>query len=315
MPRLLLLILCIQVGGTALTGQKQVTLPAEVSDLIMIETGQTAMLREEVIVTGTLVFSEGSQLQLRTSNPVSLVVQGTLRAVGTEKQPVVFGGARVRTGQWKGILSVGTVQLAWARIEGADVGLTVKGGSASLSDCVIRYCNSGVVAGVVGKRDINVNLRNCLIANNLKNGVQFTDCLLTAENTCILANGGWGIYGYYCPRLEVRQCSVLANKGGGVIGELYGCKVSVEKSNVHGNGAIDFENRCTDPWAVKGCYLGPITAREIRLKGEKANLTRVKDLRDGQTALVEISDPTQQQVLAGCSLDMSWVTREVGPRK
>jgi len=301
---------CLAALLSATGGAKSVELPHTIEAAFRVEPGQTAYLRHDVLVKGVLEFGAGSRLVLRGREPARIVVTGKLTASGDKDHLVWFGAGKVRRNQWKGILADGQVELAWAVIQGAEAGITARHGSAlDLDSVVIRYCGQGI------NGHSNMRLKNCLVAKNFGDGVYFASDGVAMASTSILSNEGWGIRTGHYPKLTLTDCSIIGNAQGGLwLGSREGKDPSCEatRCNIHSNGQIDIRNGDRSREVIlDGCYLGSVTTREIKRKGEKANLTRIIDLFDGTSAPVSLRNPASKAIAeAGCSLDCSWVRRK-----
>jgi len=262
------------------------------------------------MVSGTLEFGAGSRLEVRALKPPMIIVQGKLIATGEKRRLVLLGAGKMRRGQWKGISGDGQVKLAWARIQCAETGITMrKGGRLALDSVVIRYCGQGISAHG------NIELSNCLIARNFGDGLYFVSGGVVLCRGSVLCNDGWGVRTGHYPKFTLTKCSIIGNTKGGLRlssreGEDPSCEAS--ECNIYGNGSVDVSNQDRGRTVIlDGCYLGRATTSEIRRKGEEANLTRIIDLYDGAVAPVRLRNTSASKIAeAGCSLDTSWIGKK-----
>lgn len=99
-----------------------------------------------VIAVGDRVtIAAGSTLSFLGGSAVGIAVNGSLEAVGTEGQPIIFTAAAATPGAWRGLdfedTAAGSAfHLAWCEIGYADIGVDVFGANVLVEDCTIHHC-------------------------------------------------------------------------------------------------------------------------------------------------------------------------------
>lgn len=182
----LLITLFFPVSTFALSGN--VSGRWEVADSPIIIDGETT------VETGTNLTIEPGVV-VRVTGPFNLVVNGTLTAVGTKEQPILFSRATVgQDSRWGGIMFVG-----------AD-------SSSTLEHCTIEYAGSSDVDGLdqlgggIHINGCSPTIRYCTIRNNL--------------NTNEHGNGSGGgifIYGGSTSLIELNHFTDnIADSGGAI---------------------------------------------------------------------------------------------------
>ncbi|HSJ58269.1 MAG TPA: Ig-like domain-containing protein [Anaerolineae bacterium] len=126
-------------------------------------------------------------VEVQFDSYASLIVLGTLKAIGTEAQPILFTGATKEPGSWLFLIIEST---SWIRnqgsvlrhvtIEYAQWNLMVQTASVHLSDCVLRHASeAGLWASLAG-----VVVEGCQIVDNGTYGIEnsFGSLILAANN-------------------------------------------------------------------------------------------------------------------------------------
>ena len=162
-------------------------------------------------------------------------VTGSLKAIGTEQDSIIFTKAHPDTVGWRGILFNHIYpgsELAYCRIEGAsNHGIFIDSCDVTIRNCTITSNSSGsstMGGGIYINSNVPLTLTDCIISKNSVSasnagwggGIFCTHAPLTLTN-CIISNNSITTYGYtpdsygggiYCDTtLILYKCVVLNN--------------------------------------------------------------------------------------------------------
>ena len=143
-------------------------------------------------------------------------------------------------------------------IRGASQGLDLLG-TGELKDCVIAENRIGVRTLV---RNNSSCFQNCLIANNLSDGIQMGITRIKLEHCTIANNGGIGINLTYYGHLELNSCTITGNQVG-VKSKLYTTHLDMKGCNIAGNRQAAIEVQTNDDFQCQGNYWGTSNAAQI----------------------------------------------------
>jgi parallel beta-helix repeat protein len=179
---------------------------------------QDTVWEGEVLIDGILTVPPGTTLEIRPGTVVrlsrldsngdgigerELFVQGTLRALGTAAEPILFTSAEEAPvpGDWGAINMMASEEdnvLSHCTVEYAYRGFHAHFARGRLSDVVFRYNVRGLQF-----QESTVSLSDCTVEDNL-NGLQFRNSEVTLERLLILRND-WGLRCVYS-ELTMRDC-------------------------------------------------------------------------------------------------------------
>ncbi len=199
----------------------------------------------------------------------SFEVSGTLTAIGTEQEPIVFTASESNTDGWQGIHfneNIPGSELAYCTIEKANnSGIRIINSLPIIRDCTITN-NQGVQGGGLNidlsllSGDDELTITNCTVSDNTSSShgggikANLGSATLSFENCTISdnisnfsqANGnivGGAIYSVTSDgRLYLRNCLINANTSYSRCG-YNGCSVTGRGGGIFSNGNIDLE-RC-----------------------------------------------------------------------
>jgi hypothetical protein len=111
--------------------------------------GSSYAVNDAVIIAvgDRVTIAAGTTLQFFGGNTVGIEVNGSLAAVGTESQPIIFTATAATPGAWRGLdfedTAVGSAfHLAWCEIGYADIGVDVFGADILVEDSTIHHCSN-----------------------------------------------------------------------------------------------------------------------------------------------------------------------------
>ncbi|MBN1660629.1 MAG: Ig-like domain-containing protein [Anaerolineae bacterium] len=139
----------------------------------------------QVVEGATLTVEPGVEVEF--DSYASLIVLGTLKAIGTEARPILFTGATKEPGSWL-FLAIESTSLTrnqgsvlrHVTIEYAQWNLMVQTASVHLSDCVLRHASeAGLWASLAG-----IVVEGCQIVDNGAYGIEnsYGSLILAANN-------------------------------------------------------------------------------------------------------------------------------------
>ncbi len=151
-----------------------------------------------VAANSTLTIKEGCRVYL--NNNVKLIVEGSIKAMGTKENPILFGGAR--QGLLAGVFNYQQVSGVWNQIW-----LKNTSKDNTFSYCTISNAKIGIVVGEEAKEGkVDLTLRNSTLTYNgvadilSYNGqLLISNCLLSNSEQQLIAIGG---------KLEVIQTTI-----------------------------------------------------------------------------------------------------------
>ena len=108
----------------------------------------------------------------------------------------------------------------------------------------------------------NSCLQNCLIANNLSDGIHMGDTGIKLEHCTIANNGGIGINLTYYGHLELNSCMITGNQVG-VKSKLYTTHLDMKGCNIAGNRQAAIEVQNNDDFQCQGNYWGTSNPAQI----------------------------------------------------
>jgi protein-L-isoaspartate O-methyltransferase len=237
----------------------------------------TVYLTGDVTVTptGTLTILPGTRIDadpraddqiggIHTSRIELIVDQGTLVAVGTELNPIVFTARVLGTnlpakGEWYGLrIRSSFATLRHCVVEYAKEGLRLEGGAPAVELCTFdRNEGNGVMLAVSGR------LSDCTVTRNGVGIYVSEGQTLTVTNANVRYNSGNGIGG--TGNANIRNCTVSNNGDAGIGHEAYyTVTLDITGSTISNNGSdgIAAGTWWADPTATIG-----VTGSLISLNG------------------------------------------------
>ncbi len=240
-------------------------------DVTVTDTGNLTIL------PGTRVIFEpkyDDQIGGRHSSRIELIVEwGSLEAVGTETEPILFTSAspNPERGDWYGLrITSDTTTMRHCIVEYGNEGIRVEGGIPEIEQCTVREnSGSGIhfeLTGAVSDCDIQnngqdgilsdvgtVTTTNSTLSNNGRDGMHgnaiMTGCTmdgngndgaeggtLNLTNCTITNNGADGIR---CGKVILKDSAITGNTGRGVAGDT----LDISNTPVNGNSSHGVEGR------------------------------------------------------------------------
>lgn len=188
-------------------------------------------------VTGDLVIFEGDTLGIdpgmtlvfTNASGDDLDVYGTLTAVGTPLDPIVFTGDSSSPNDWDGIE-------------------VYENGSVDLNYCGIYYADDGVFFDAVYSTAPPSSIQNCSISYHGDCGIQsdyyYPDGLLIYNNT--ISNTGYGLYFEYFGRGTTIQNNTIEDNTSEAVYTYAGATILFDSNIVQDNGGYGLEIESTD---------------------------------------------------------------------
>ncbi len=164
--------LVAQSGG-AVTGSED---SYQVNDSVVISQGD----RLDIAPGMTLMFMD-------TSGNIGLEINGGLRALGTEGNPILLTGSTTTPGSWRGLDFTNTTvnsefHLTHVEIAYADIAVDVFGGDVLLENCDIHHC----LDKAVDISSANGVITNCHLHHNQQRTVTMTLTSSPTFENCVL---------------------------------------------------------------------------------------------------------------------------------
>ncbi len=165
--------------------------------------GTDALWQGRVFIDGTVRIVEGANLTILPGTEINflpqdrdgnglgdgaLVVDGTLRAEGTQAQPIRFrsGAGSAKPGDWLEIRveGRGEIHLRWCEVSDAVTGLHLVAARGTLEDCILR-------GNIDGSRleHGSFSIRNCLIEKSTGQGLALRNSRGEVARNIIRDNG------------------------------------------------------------------------------------------------------------------------------
>jgi hypothetical protein len=289
-----------QGGGTAKRPPKMIpeTIDGEVR--LMRQEGPYK-LRERVRIgkTGSLLIERGTMVI--AAYGAAILAEGTIKSFGEGEEFVRFRPENPAMG-WDTISLVknSRQELEWFDIRGADRGLDMEICHAEVKNCIFAQNKVGLRITGGGSSDggeISQWLKNCLITNNLKEGVLLHGNRLGLERCTISYNGGVGLNMTYYGYPDVTACLITGNHIG-IQSNLYTTHLDLKNSNIVGNRSAAIEVKTSLDFQCRGNYWGTSNEQQIAQS--------ILDGRDQPGRGVVVYKDFQQKPIpdAGCSLKM-----------
>ncbi len=183
-------------------------------------------------------------------------------------------------------------------IRGANTGLELgEDVNAQIVDCVLAQNKVGVAT----KRDDTKGrngLTNCMISNNLSDGITFYLSKVGLEQCTVSTNGGVGLNLTYCGDVIVTSCNIVGNSVG-VRSNLYKTNFTMKSSNIVGNRTATIEVNTEQDFQCQGNYWGTDDPQPIAL-------SIIDGLDRPGRGVVVFTDFERKPVTeAGCSFEVS----------
>jgi len=188
-------------GGYSVDLAFQVMTESEIENVSGLIISDTTWSSDKTyLVGGNILVQDSITLTVEPGTTVlfhnyQLVVDGTLKAVGTEEYPIVFTSAQLNpiSEDWQGIATQngGKVELSHCEISYAFRGATVYGNTAdwTIDNCSIHHNH----IGIMGDFNALLRLENSRISLNSGNGVQLGGPDNRIHHNVISYNGFHGI--------------------------------------------------------------------------------------------------------------------------
>lgn len=206
--------------------------------------------------TGALYIERGATVLCAVGSKI--IVEGRLASFGEEDDFVRFRPAT--SYGWDTILVPRGQEQLIERfdVRGAAIGLHIAGnGPQRVQDCIFVRNKIGVKADTGG----GPSFRNCIIANNLGDGVQLHGHGVTLDHCSIANNGGVGIHMTYYGSPMVSASEIRGNRIG-IKSSIYETKPVITSSNIVDN-QVTAEVRTNENFSCAGCYWGAEQATVI----------------------------------------------------
>lgn len=158
-------------------------------NVVLLET--TTVAADSILTVRPGVTVSANYLGTTRFGDVSLVVNGTLQAVGTERHPVLFTGLR---DGWKGIdLRGPSNTLEHVYVEEAEIGVTTTGRGNTFRDLVVDASDTGIRFD----RGSTDNIVQRVHVANVRNGIQILGSGAAIDDSVVTGTGverGTGIW-------------------------------------------------------------------------------------------------------------------------
>jgi hypothetical protein len=275
---------------TRLTGKE---IPKKIDSELRLDRAHGPYKVVDVVVvtpTGKLFLERGTTVLCAPG--AKLVVEGDIGSYGEGDQFVMFRrGFQDRS--WNTIAFAQkdkNIVLERFDIRGAECGLDMYKGPVEVKNCIFIQNIYGVKISNVGK------LINCLIVNNIKDGIQFNRGLLNVDHCNINNNGEVGVHTTYDGSALIKD-SMVSGNAIGIQSNLYVEEVGVHSCNFTGN-KLAIEVKTKQEFKCENNYWGTVNKQQI-----------IASFVDGRTKPevgAVIYEPFEKKSVldAGCTLKM-----------
>jgi hypothetical protein len=268
------------VDASAVSRTASITLEGPQKEAtVLIGAGKHRLRGQYSLSSGQkLVIAAGAHITAERNASIS-VWGGNLVIKGTPEAPVILGGAINAVGSWGGLKfnDATSVDIAHARISGADIGITLSGcQEVYLTSTSVTKCNTGILL----QNRTKATIEDCLVANNKGCGIRdnFSESIIS--KTTISDNKEWGYLCEYYGAPHFDSCVIKGNKMGGIQGAIYDAYSEARNCIFDGNGKQDVVHKGTKDWNYSGCWWGEENTKRLLSGGENTNLRNIVDQFD-----------------------------------
>jgi len=209
-----------------------------------------------IIMPGTRVIISSGARKIIMAEPldridstlVSIRVQGSLNAVGTRNNPIVFEPERSEYAsyQWRGIIfdhaDLTHTELAFTEISGAVTGITIRNTNVTVRNNAIENCNIGIHAMQGGApRIINNLISSCFTA-----GIKVERSNPEILNNIIAFNNNLGLWCDNSSKITFKYNCVFGNTDGNFLN----CEPEfgkITRGRKGGDSTDNYNNIVSDP--------------------------------------------------------------------
>lgn len=240
---------------------------------------------------GTLLFERGAFVLCAPG--AKIVVEGNLASYGDAEEFVAFRGG-VAGRPWSGIVVPNyhrRIVLERFDVRGANCGADLGRGDLLVKDCIFAHNRVGIKL----QSEHNQKLENCLIADNLADGLCLWLWRMSIDRCTISNNGGAGLFLEYEGWPKVTN-SVIAGNAVGIKSKQYETKPEIHSSNIVGN-RLTVEIHTKEDFQCENNYWGTDNPQQI--------LAGFADGRQKPGRGVVRFEPFEPKLIAGagCSLE------------
>ena len=248
---------------------------------------------------GVILVAKGGTLSLERGAKVlcapgaRIMVDGQIASHGEGEQFVSFRPA-VNGRTWGGIsvpkVEERTVVLERFEIRGAECAVDMAGCPFKIADSILAQNGIGIKVGANGKQTIE----NCMIANNLKEGIWMTGHGVDVNHCTIADNGGVGLHMTYYGSAKV-TASVISGNATGVKSTIYETVPEIHSCNIVRN-RVAMDVRTKEQFQCTNNYWGTADTRQISAV--------MMDGRTNSGVGIVVFDPFEKKPIAdaGCTL-------------
>lgn len=219
-----------------------------------------------------LLIEEGTSLAFGAG--AGLIVQGKLVVSGSENKRVLFVGESAGRELWDGIKIFGYKGsvISCAKFSGARVAVELSKAGVSIANA--EFVGNGKALHTAGHYGKGSTLENCLIANNTE-GVTFHFAALDFRNCSILNNEKGGVVGSYYGDIKLVDCEVSGN-GKGIVDGGYDGSAAAHGCAICNNHEFDVHCRSSKAGDFTGNWWGEKTTEILKREGDGVKLPNIK---------------------------------------
>lgn len=222
--------------------------------------------RVTITPQGALLLERGTTVLAAPG--AAIVANGPLNSYGESDDFVRFRPGLPQAGWDRIVLPKGSRHvLERFDIRGASLALEIGQCHAEIRDSVFVNNKTGIEIVGTGRSDgggITQRFKNCLIANNLQDGILSKGHRFGLEHCSILDNGGVGINLTYYGYPEIAGCVIAGNRIG-IRSHLYTTHCDMKASSVSGNRIAAIELNTAQDFQCQGNYWGTDNPQQIMM--------------------------------------------------
>ncbi|MBK7104548.1 MAG: right-handed parallel beta-helix repeat-containing protein [Ignavibacteriae bacterium] len=180
-----------------------------------------------VTILVDMIINSGSKLLITPGitfyfkNGASLIINGTLNAIGTSSNPITFNFQSASSSNGIKVNSSGSVDIQHANIYNARYGVYSNQGVVNINNSNIHNCYYGLYFLNTNTASSNPTITNTYIQNNTNYGIYLYRSSPTIDNNKIESNGSKGIYAETYSDPEITKNTIRSNINDAIYGYLY----------------------------------------------------------------------------------------------
>jgi len=237
-------------------------------------TGSPYIIQSDIIVQSGVTLTVDPGVTVKFDGLYSIVVDGTLKAIGTKINPIIFTSnfTSPKKGDWYTLrLRTSNNVINWTEIEYANYGVfvTYYGGNNKILNTTINDCS---VDGIYITNSNNNTVQNCNITSNNGYGMTLYESDNTSVENCNINNNVYfGIYFNASTYTQVKNCNISNINGKGIILYSNSHNTSIINCGFYNNSNIGIDLSGTSNNFIKNTNIIGNTGMGIDFGGVTSN--------------------------------------------